>query len=83
MLEVDDEPVGLRLTGSTDDALAGVPLAAERCGPGADERLELDAGDPLVESAPGADTGGDVDRVVLTNAAAEAALAAAGISAPS
>ena len=76
LLSVDDEPVGLRLTGSTADAVAGIALDARRCGPGADERLDLDAGDHLVESTAGAATGIDVDRVVLTNEAAEAAVAA-------
>ncbi len=76
LLEVDGAPVGLRVTGSTADVLAGTALETAGCGPGGDGRLDLDAGDHRVESTPGTTTGVDVDRVVLTNEAAEAAAAA-------
>lgn len=76
LLAVDGAPVALRATGTTADAVAGVALDTRRCGPGAEARLDLDAGDHRVESTAGAATGVDVDRVVLTNEAAESALAA-------
>ncbi|MBL8775670.1 MAG: DUF3367 domain-containing protein [Acidimicrobiales bacterium] len=76
LLSVDGEPVPLRFRGTTEAAFAGDPLDVTRCGPAAGERLALDAGTHEVASTPGATTGLDVDRVVLTNEAAEQAVAA-------
>ncbi|MCB1004642.1 MAG: hypothetical protein KDB35_10715, partial [Acidimicrobiales bacterium] len=75
LLTVDGEPVALRYRGTAEDALAGEALDVTRCGAGADERLALDAATHEVASTPGATTGLDVDRVVLSNAAAADALA--------
>ena len=76
LLTVDGEPVPLRYRGTTEAAFAGDPLAVARCGSEAAERLPLDAGTHEVAGTPGATTGLDVDRVVLTNEAAEEAVAA-------
>lgn len=73
LLTIDGEPVPIRVSASTDAALAGEVLDAEVCG---SERVTLPAGEHLVRSSPGSRTGLDVDRVVLTNPAAEEALAA-------
>jgi arabinofuranan 3-O-arabinosyltransferase len=76
LLTVDGEPLALRVRGTTGAALAGDALDVTRCGPGAEDRLALDAGAHEIASTPGATTGFEVDRVVLTNAGAEAAVAA-------
>src|SRR5690606_32476953 len=60
LLDVDENPVGLRVSGPTTDVLAGAALTTRRCGRGADERLDLRAGEHLVESAPGSSTGADI-----------------------
>ncbi len=75
LLEVDGEAVPLRFSGSTAAALAGDTLTVERCGDHADRPLDLDGGRHRVVAAAGADTGLDLDRLVLTNAAAEEVLA--------
>lgn len=82
LLEVDETPVGLRVSGPTADVLAGAALTTRRCGPDAQERLDLGPGEHLVESAIGSSTGVDVDQVVLTNEAAETALATPAPAAP-
>lgn len=82
LLSVDGDALPLRFRGATAAAFAGDPLDVTRCGPDAGERLTLDAGTHEVAGTPGATTGLDVDRVVLTNEAAEAALAAPAPEAP-
>jgi arabinofuranan 3-O-arabinosyltransferase len=64
LLSVDGTPLPVRVTGTLADALAGAPLGASVCG---DEQLVLDAGTHRIASTPGARTGLDVDRVVLTS----------------
>ncbi|MCI3949731.1 MAG: type protein, partial [Acidimicrobiales bacterium] len=76
LLEADGRSVGLRLTGSTADAVARGTLAVEACGSG-EEALALDAGDHLVRAAQGKETGIDVDRLALRSEAARPAPATA------
>jgi arabinofuranan 3-O-arabinosyltransferase len=66
LLQVDGVPIPIRLTGSVDDALAGRPVPIEGCaGAATGSSIELDAGPHRLEAVAGADTGFDVDRVVL------------------
>ena len=62
LLTVDGRPVGLRLVGSTGDALARGALRVEPCG---GEDLVLDRGDHLLRATPGTASGLDLDRLVL------------------
>ncbi len=65
---VDGAPIEIGFDTATADALAGRPIPAEVCsGP-----IELDAGTHTVVSTPGAETGFDVDRVVLSTSAPSA-----------
>ena len=59
---VDGDAIGVGFDVATTDALAGDPILAEICTDG----IELDVGTHTVVSAPGSDTGFDVDRVVLS-----------------
>lgn len=61
LLTLDGTPVAVRLSGSTADALAGRPVDLEPC----DGAVNLDAGDHLLQTPRGIDTGLDVDGVVL------------------
>ncbi len=59
---VDGEPIEISFDTATAEALAGRPIPAEVCsGP-----IDLDTGTHTVVSTPGAETGFDVDRVVLS-----------------
>jgi hypothetical protein len=82
LLEVDGAAVPLRITGPTDDALAGRPLAVTTCRPnpavggpdggGPDgsspPALDLPAGDHHLAARPGLTTGIDLDQLVLRSA---------------
>jgi arabinofuranan 3-O-arabinosyltransferase len=61
LVTVDGAPVPVRITGSTADGLARAGLQVEACG----EPRRLAAGRHEVRAAPGADTGIDIDRLVL------------------
>ncbi len=76
LLTIDDVPVPIRVQGSTDDALARRSLPIEPCGSGA-VGLTLDAGEHIVRSTPGIDTGIDIDRLVLPSEAGGGPLATA------
>jgi hypothetical protein len=69
LLTLDGEPVPIRVTGATAAAATLAPLAVERCDPTTGERatapLVLGAGDHELRAAPGADTGVDLDGLVL------------------
>lgn len=69
LLELDGEPIGVRVTGSTADAEARAALALEPCG-GAAGAVAVGAGDHVLRAAPGEETGIDVDRLVLRSDAA-------------
>jgi arabinofuranan 3-O-arabinosyltransferase len=64
LLTLDGEPLPVRLLGSSADALAGEPLTVEPC---SDVAIDLAAGDHELASAPGVDTGFDLDQVVLAS----------------
>jgi arabinofuranan 3-O-arabinosyltransferase len=61
LLTLDGSPVPVRVTGGVQDALDGDGLALQQCGP----PLSLAAGGHELRTVPGADTGIDLDRVVL------------------
>ena len=68
LLTVDDQPVGVELTGSVADAEAGKPLTVSPCGSN-ESGLPLGSGDHVLRAAKGLDTGIDLDRLVLQSAA--------------
>ena len=61
LVTVDDRPVPVRLDGTPAGAWTGIDVRL--CGPA----LGLAAGEHVVRTAPGAATGIDVDRLVLTS----------------
>ena len=61
LLTLDGEDLALEITGSTDDATARNPLSFRAC----DNPVQLVEGDHAVTTTPGAETGLDVDRVVI------------------
>jgi arabinofuranan 3-O-arabinosyltransferase len=71
LLHLDGEPLSIRLSGAADEVLAGAPFDAAPCG--ASSALTLSPGTHELESEPGAATGVDVDRVVLTDGSIEPA----------
>lgn len=62
LLFLDGAPVSIRFEGTVSDALAGRPLTASPCDA---TPLTLSAGDHLLQTARGSETGWDVDAVVL------------------
>lgn len=61
LVAVNGVSVPVRVVGGSEDAVAGRPLAVASCeGP-----LVLDAGEHVIVTAPGLDTGYDIDRLVL------------------
>jgi hypothetical protein len=74
LLAVDGSPVGVRVAGSTADALSGEGLEVTTCD---GKPLTLAPGRHDVVAAKGADTGIDLDRLVLTTPRWSAATAAA------
>ena len=80
VLTVDDQPVGVRLTGTPAAAIAGDGLDLVVCD---GQPLQLGTGRHDVRTAPGADTGIDLDRLVLTTAAWDAPASSTGVSAGS
>ena len=77
LLTVNGEPVGVRVTGTTADALAGRPLAVALCGDDAGG-LDLPGGRTHLVAARGDALGLDLDQVVLRSAAGGAASDATG-----
>jgi hypothetical protein len=63
LLTIDGQPVGLRVTGSTKDAAGRLGLNVVTCG----TPVHLSAGDHVLRTANGADTGIDLDRLVLAS----------------
>ncbi|MEJ5256232.1 MAG: alpha-(1-_3)-arabinofuranosyltransferase family protein [Acidimicrobiales bacterium] len=68
LLTVDGQPVPLRITGSTADALSRKALTVAPCGEG-DGAVRLDAGEHVIRSRAGRVSGIDLDRVALASAA--------------
>lgn len=65
LLTVDGQPVGIKITGSTADALAGRPLDVSLCGP----PLDLGPGSHDLKAQPGLGTGINLDSLTLGSAA--------------
>jgi len=81
LLELDGEPIGIRISGPTADAVARDALVVEPCGVAAGG-IQAAAGDHVLRAAEGGETGIDIDRLVLrSDAPAEETGPAAG-SAP-
>ena len=76
-LTIDGSGVGIRLSGNVADLFAGRPATVTPC---SEAPVQLAAGEHLVRSTPGAQTGIDIDRVVLSSAAADSGPAAAATS---
>jgi arabinofuranan 3-O-arabinosyltransferase len=66
LLTIGGEPVPIRVTGSTAEAMTGGPLAVATCG---NAPVELDGGDVELHTAPGVSGGIDLDHLVLRSAA--------------
>ncbi len=66
LLAVDGAPIPVRVSGSTEDALDRRGLTVAGCG---DRPLALDAGDHVLTTVAGRETGLDLDRVWLDSAA--------------
>lgn len=66
LLTLDGAPVAVRITGTTAAATRGESLDVELCDGG---RLELGAGEHVLRSANGIDTGLALDRLVLDSSA--------------
>ncbi|MGH9214828.1 MAG: alpha-(1-_3)-arabinofuranosyltransferase domain-containing protein [Acidimicrobiales bacterium] len=64
LLEVNGEPVTVRVTGGTEAAIAGGGLQIEPCS----RPVDLASGTSLLSTATGREVGIDVDRVVLASA---------------
>jgi hypothetical protein len=72
LVTVDGNPVGVRILGATAAAAdrLGSSLAIQACGPGVDATgaLHLGPGPHVIRTAPGQQTGIDLDRLVLASA---------------
>ncbi|MBA3801828.1 MAG: DUF3367 domain-containing protein, partial [Acidimicrobiia bacterium] len=69
LLRLDGDPIALRLSGDTAALLDGEPFDVSPCDTAA---LELDAGMHRLTGTPGAATGIQIDRTVLSTASARA-----------
>ena len=69
LLVLDGRPVGLRVSGSTADAVTRGALSVEPCGEAAGP-VPAAPGDHVLQAARGDDTGLDIDRLVLRSEAA-------------
>ncbi len=68
LLIVDDVPVPMRISGDTDLAVERGRLDVTACA-GAPLSVDLDAGEHLLRTGVGRDTGFDLDRLALSSAA--------------
>lgn len=75
LLTVDGKKVGVTISGTTADALAGKPLRIATCD---DEPIDLTAGTHELSTAQGSIVGFDLDGLVLRSAAGGAADTATG-----
>jgi arabinofuranan 3-O-arabinosyltransferase len=66
-VSIDDEPVGVRVTGSTADLLALEPLQVELCD-APDDALALDEGEHILRTGVGREVGLDIDQLLLASA---------------
>jgi arabinofuranan 3-O-arabinosyltransferase len=63
LLHLDGEPVAVEVAGDRGAAQRGEPLEVRLCGDG----VELGPGEHVLRAAPGAETGLDLDRLVLVS----------------
>ena len=63
LVSIDGEPVEVRVTGRTADALLGGPLDVAACAP-----VDVMGGERVFRTAPGRETGLDVDQLVWCSA---------------
>ncbi|MBX6388353.1 MAG: hypothetical protein IRZ08_05030 [Frankia sp.] len=63
LMTIDGQPVGLRVNGTTVDAAGRLGLDLRTCG----TPVRLGAGDHVLRTADGGQTGIDIDRVVLAS----------------
>jgi len=63
LLTVDGQPVGVRINGTTKDAAGRLGLDVRTCG----TPVQLSAGDHVVRTANGQETGIDLDRLVFAS----------------
>jgi hypothetical protein len=68
LLNIDDTPVGVDISGTVADATSGKPLHVSLCGLSADG-VFLDRGDHVLRAANGVDTGIDLDSLVMQSSA--------------
>jgi hypothetical protein len=79
LLEIDERPVPIRITGTVEDAVAGRRLTIAPCEDAdadATPAIALDAGAHVVRASAGVATGVQLDRLVFASAAGGDALAA-------
>lgn len=77
LVEVDEQPLSIRITGATSDALRGEGLEVTAC----DGPIDLDTGRHTLRAVAGTVTGIDLDRLVLRTGSFGTGSAAAGSSA--
>ncbi len=65
LVDVDGQPISVRVEGAVDDALDRLGLDVTAC----DQQVDLAADESLLRTRPGADTGFDIDRLVLETGA--------------
>jgi arabinofuranan 3-O-arabinosyltransferase len=65
LVDVDGQPISVRIEGSVEDALDRLGLDVTAC----DQQVQLAAEESLLRTEAGADTGFDIDRVVLETGA--------------
>lgn len=75
LLEIDGDPVPVRVRGPMSDAVAGRSLSLATCG---GEPVDLDGGDHEVHSMEGVDIGIDINTLLLRSAAGGEASEASG-----
>lgn len=63
LLTVAGDPVAVRVVGSTEDAIARRPLRVEQCG--SERALTLPTGESILRTAPGNESGVDIDDLHL------------------
>lgn len=63
LVAIDGEPIPVRITGATGDALDGAGLELTTCD---DAPITLDVGTHEIRAVPGAETVFDIDRLVLS-----------------
>ncbi|HUJ67488.1 MAG TPA: discoidin domain-containing protein, partial [Acidimicrobiales bacterium] len=68
LLKIDGEPVDVEVTGTTADALNGVPLTLSPCG-NSTGGIRLSAGSHVIQTSPRLPSGWSIDQLSLESAA--------------